>query len=149
MSQPHDVVIVSGVRTAVGTFGGSLKDIAPTELGARCVREALKRGAVEPGEVGSCVIGNVIHSEPKDMYMARVVGIGGGLPITTPALTVNRLCGSGVQAIVSAAQQIMLGDIEIAVAGGAESMSRAPYTVPAARWGQKMGDAKVVDMMVA
>ncbi len=149
MSLPHDVVIVSGVRTAVGTFGGSLKDIAPTELGARCVREALKRATVNPSEVGSCVFGNVIHSEPKDMYMARVAGIGGGLPITTPALTVNRLCGSGVQAIVSAAQQIMLGDVAVAVAGGAESMSRAPYSVPAARWGQKMGDAKVTDMMVA
>ncbi len=149
MSQIDEVVILSGVRTGVGSFGGSLKDIAPTELGAKCVREAVSRAGVDPNEVGSCVFGNVIHSEPRDMYMARVAGINGGLPIGTPALTVNRLCGSGLQAIVSAAQQIMLGDVSIAVAGGAESMSRAPYTVPAARWGQKMGDAKVTDMMVA
>ena len=149
MSQFDEVVILSGVRTGVGSFGGSLKDIPPTELGAKCVREAVSRAQVDPNEVGSCVFGNVIHSEPRDMYMARVAGINGGLPIGTPALTVNRLCGSGLQAIVSAAQQIMLGDVSIAVAGGAESMSRAPYTVPAARWGQKMGDAKVTDMMVA
>jgi acetyl-CoA C-acetyltransferase len=144
-----DVVIAAAVRTAIGTFGGSLKDIAPTELGARCVREAVSRAGVAADEVGSCVFGNVIHSEPKDMYMARVAAIGGGLPVTTPALTVNRLCGSGLQAIVSVAQQIMLGDAAIAVAGGAESMSRAPYTIPAARWGQKMGDAKVTDMLTA
>jgi acetyl-CoA C-acetyltransferase len=149
MPQANSVVIVSGVRTAVGTFGGSLKDLAPTELGARCVREAVRRAGIDAAEVGSCVFGNVLHSEPKDMYMARVAGSGGGLPVSTPAVTVNRLCGSGVQAIVSAAQQIMLGDVDIAVAGGAESMSRAPYTVPAARWGQKMGDAKVTDMMLA
>jgi acetyl-CoA C-acetyltransferase len=99
--------------------------------------------------VGSAVFGNVIHSEPRDMYLARVAAVGGGLPIDTPALTLNRLCGSGVQALVSAAQQIMLGDAEIAVAGGAESMSRAPYTVPAERWGQKMGDVKMIDVMVA
>jgi acetyl-CoA C-acetyltransferase len=145
----RDVVFLSGVRTAVGSFGGALKDVAPTALGALCVKEALRRAAVEPAQVGSCVFGNVIHSEPKDMYMARVAGLGGGLPIQTPALTVNRLCGSGLQAIVSAAQQILLGDADIAVAGGAESMSRAPYAVPAGRWGQKMGDTKVVDMMTA
>src|SRR5438105_1692278 len=127
MAQTSDVVIVAGARTAVGSFGGSLKDIAATELGARCVRESLRRAEVAPDEVGSCVFGNVIISEAKDSYMARVAGIDGGLPITVPALTVNRLCGSGVQSIVSAAQQIMLGDIEIAVAGGAESMSRVPY----------------------
>ncbi len=149
MSLIDDVVILSGVRTGIGSFGGSLKDIPPTELGAKCVREAVSRAQIDPNEVGSCVFGNVIHSEPRDMYMARVAGIGGGLPIGTPAITVNRLCGSGLQAIVSAAQQIMLGDVSIAVAGGAESMSRAPYSVPAARWGQKMGDAKVTDMMVA
>ena len=149
MSLIDEVVILSGVRTGIGSFGGSLKDIPPTELGAKCVREAVRRAQIDPNEVGSCVFGNVIHSEPRDMYMARVAGIGGGLPIGTPAITVNRLCGSGLQAIVSAAQQIMLGDVSIAVAGGAESMSRAPYSVPAARWGQKMGDAKVTDMMVA
>lgn len=144
----RDVVFLSGVRTAVGTFGGSLKDFAPTTLGSLCIKEALSRAHVDPKDVGSCVMGNVIHSETKDMYMARVAGIHGGLPIETPALTVNRLCGSGLQAIVSAAQQILLNDADIAVAGGAESMSRAPYTVPAGRWGQKMGDAKVIDMML-
>jgi acetyl-CoA C-acetyltransferase len=148
MSNSREVVFLSGVRTAIGTFGGSLKEFAPTALGAMCVKEALARAKVAAAEVGSCVFGNVIHSEAKDMYMARVAGINGGLPITTPALTVNRLCGSGLQAIVSAAQQILLGDADIAVAGGAESMSRAPYTVPAERWGQKMGDAKLIDMML-
>jgi len=143
----RDVVFLSGVRTAIGTFGGSLKDFAPTVLGGLVVKEAVRRAGVDAADVGSCVLGNVIHSEAKDMYMARVAGVGGGLPITTPALTVNRLCGSGLQAIVSAAQQIMLADADIAVAGGAESMSRAPYSMPAGRWGQKMGDAKVVDMM--
>jgi acetyl-CoA C-acetyltransferase len=97
-----DIVIVSAVRTAIGTFGGSLKNIAPTELGALCVREAVRRANVDPAQVGSCVFGNVIHTEPKDMYMARVAAVGGGLPISTPALTVNRLCGSGLQAIVTA-----------------------------------------------
>jgi len=149
MNAEREIVFLSGVRTAVGTFGGSLKDFAPTQLAAMCVKEALIRANLPADKVGSCVFGNVIHSEPKDMYMARVAGINGGLPITTPALTVNRLCGSGLQAIVSAAQQLMLGDADFAVAGGAESMSRAPYTVPAERWGQKMGDAKVIDMMVA
>ena len=149
MAADRDVVFLSGVRTAIGTFGGSLKDFAPTALGAMCVKEALVRANLEAGKVGSCVFGNVIHSDPKDMYMSRVAAIGGGLPISTPALTVNRLCGSGLQAVVSAAQQLMLGDADFAVAGGAESMSRAPYTIPAERWGQKMGDAKVVDMMVA
>ncbi|MDX2142370.1 MAG: acetyl-CoA C-acyltransferase family protein [Rhodospirillaceae bacterium] len=144
----REVVFVSGVRTAIGTFGGALKEFAPTTLAAMCVKEALNRARVDAADVGSCVFGNVIHSEAKDMYMARVAAINGGLPITTPALTVNRLCGSGLQAVVSAAQQILLGDADLAVAGGAESMSRAPYTVPAERWGQKMGDAKVLDMML-
>jgi acetyl-CoA C-acetyltransferase len=143
----RDVVFLSGVRTAIGTFGGSLKDFAPTVLGGMVVKEAVRRAGVDANEVGSCVIGNVIHSEAKDMYMARVAGMNGGLPIATPALTVNRLCGSGLQAIVSAAQQVMLGDADIAVAGGAESMSRAPYSMPAGRWGQKMGDVQVIDMM--
>ncbi len=145
----RDVVFLSGVRTAIGAFGGSLKDFAPTHLGGLCITEALKRANVDAKDVGSCVMGNVIHSEAKDMYMARVAGINAGLPVETPALTVNRLCGSGLQAIVSAAQQIMLGDADIAAAGGAESMSRAPYSMPASRWGQKMGDAKIVDMMLA
>lgn len=145
----REIVFLSGVRTAIGSFGGSLKDFAPTVLGGLCVKEAMKRANVDPNDVGSCVFGNVIHSEAKDMYMSRVAGMNGGLPFSTPALTVNRLCGSGLQAIVSAAQQLMLGDADIAVAGGAESMSRAPYAMPAGRWGQKMGDAKIVDMMTA
>ena len=148
MTETRDVVLVSGVRTAIASFGGSLKDVSPTKLGAAVVREAVKRAGVDPGEVGSCVIGHVINTEPKDMYMARVVGVESGLPVTTPAVTVNRLCGSGLQAIVTAAQQIMLGDADIAVAGGAESMSRGAYILPAERWGAKMGDGKTIDMMV-
>lgn len=145
----REVVIVSAVRTAIGTFGGSLKDVAPTKLGAIAVAEAMRRARVEGGEVGHVVFGNVIHTEPRDMYLARVAAIEGGVPDHVPCLTLNRLCGSGLQAIVSAAQMIQLGDADIAVAGGAESMSRAPYSMPAGRWGQRMGDAKVIDMMVA
>ncbi|QKM54711.1 beta-ketothiolase BktB [Burkholderia glumae] len=144
----REVVVVSGVRTAIGDFGGSLKDFAPTELGARVVREAMARAGVAGDEVGHVVFGNVVHTEPKDMYLARVAAIDGGVSQHAPALTVNRLCGSGLQAIVSAAQSVLLGDAEIAVAGGAESMSRAPYTLPAARFGQRMGDARAVDMML-
>ncbi|WP_233863368.1 beta-ketothiolase BktB [Paraburkholderia adhaesiva] len=144
----RDVVVVSGVRTAIGDFGGSLKDFAPTDLGARVVREVLTRANVEGDAVGHVVFGNVIHTEPKDMYLARVAALNGGVAQHTPALTVNRLCGSGLQAIVSAAQTILLGDADIAIGGGAESMSRAPYTVPAARFGQRMGDAPLIDMMV-
>jgi acetyl-CoA C-acetyltransferase len=144
----REVVVVSGVRTAIGGFGGSLKDFAPTALGARVLREALERAGVAGDEVGHVVFGNVLHTEPKDMYLARVAAIEGGVSQHVPALTVNRLCGSGLQAIVSAAQSVLLGDAEIAVAGGAESMSRAPYSMPAARFGQRMGDVKVVDMML-
>ena len=144
----REVVIVSGVRTAIGDFGGSLKDFAPTELGARVVKEALSRAQVSGGEVGHVVFGNVIQTEPKDMYLARVAALNAGVAQHAPAMTVNRLCGSGLQAIVSAAQSILLGDTDIAVAGGAESMSRAPYIAPAARFGQRMGDARFVDMML-
>jgi acetyl-CoA C-acetyltransferase len=144
----RDVVVVSGVRTAIGDFGGSLKDFAPTDLGARVVREVLARASVEGDAVGHVVFGNVVHTEPKDMYLARVAAINGGVAQHTPALTVNRLCGSGLQAIVSAAQTILLGEADIAIGGGAESMSRAPYTVPAARFGQRMGDAPLIDMML-
>ncbi|GAU01580.1 beta-ketothiolase BktB [Burkholderia stabilis] len=144
----REVVVVSGVRTAVGDFGGSLKDIAPTELGAQVVREVLQRAQVSGDEVGHVVFGNVVHTEPKDMYLARVVAINGGVAQHAPALTVNRLCGSGLQAIVSAAQGVLLGDADIAIAGGAENMSRAPYSIPAARFGQRMGDMRAVDMMV-
>jgi acetyl-CoA C-acetyltransferase len=143
----RQVVLLSGVRTAIGDYGGTLKDFAPTELGAMVVREAVARAKVDPAEIGQCVFGNVIHTEPKDMYLSRVAGVQGGLPVATGALTVNRLCGSGLQAIVSAAQYIYLGDIDAAVGGGAESMSRASYIDPAHRWGARMGDTKMVDMM--
>ena len=148
MGNGREVVVVSGVRTAIGDYGGSLKDIAPTELAAQVVREAVKRAKVDPQEVGHVVFGNVIHTEAKDMYLSRVACIKGGLPHETPALTLNRLCGSGLQAIVSASQAIMLGDADVAVAGGAESMSRAAYTLPNLRWGQRMNDGGTVDMMV-
>ena len=144
----RQVVVVSGVRTAIGDYGSALKDIAPTELAARVAREAVARAKVDPGEIGHVVFGNVIHTEPKDMYLSRVAMINAGLPHSTPAMTLNRLCGSGMQAIVSAAQNILLGDADIALAGGAESMSRAGYLLPALRWGQRMGDGGTIDMMV-
>ncbi|CDY75547.1 3-ketoacyl-CoA thiolase @ Acetyl-CoA acetyltransferase [Caballeronia glathei] len=144
----REVVVVSGVRTAIGDFGGALKDFSPTDLGARVVREVLKRASVSGDEIGHVVFGNVIQTEPKDMYLARVAALDGGVTQHAPALTVNRLCGSGLQAIVSAAQSILLGDTDIAIGGGAESMSRAPYIAPAARFGQRMGDARIIDMML-
>ena len=137
------------MRTAIGDFGGGLKDVAPTDLGAQVVREALSRAGVAGDEVGQVVFGNVIHTEPKDMYLARVAAMNAGVAKEAPALTLNRLCGSGLQAIVSAAQTIMLGDTDIAVGGGAESMSRAPYLAQGVRWGARMGDAAMVDMMLA
>ena len=145
----REVVVVSAVRTAIGTFGGSLKDLPPTQLGAMVVKEALARARVDGGEVGHVVFGNVVHTEPRDMYLSRVAALDGGVAEQTPCLTLNRLCGSGLQAIVSAAQTVMLGDADIAIGGGAENMSRAPYAIPSARWGQRMGDGKVIDMMVA
>jgi len=145
----REVVIVSGVRTAIGDFGGSLKDFPPTKLGAICVREAVSRAAIDPAKFGHVVFGSVIHGEARDMYLSRVAALDGGLPTGTPCLTVNRLCGSGLQAIVSATQHILLGDCDVALAGGAESMSRAAYFMPAARWGQRMGDALVIDAMNA
>ena len=148
MANTREVVIVNGVRTPIGDYGGALKDLPPTELGARVVREALKRANVDPAQVGQCVFGNVIHTEAKDMYLSRVAAINGGLPHESGALTVNRLCGSGLQAIVSAAQYIMLGDTDAAVGGGAESMSRAAYANVTQRWGARMGDTKIIDMMV-
>ena len=147
MSQ-RSVVILSGVRTAIGDYGGSLKDLAPTDLGARVVREAIARAKADPAEIGQCVIGNVIHTEPKDMYISRVAALNAGLPNTSGAFTVNRLCGSGMQAIVSASQYILLGDTDAAIGGGAESMSRAAYANLTQRWGTRMGDGKTVDMMV-
>lgn len=148
MSIGREVVVVSGVRTAVGDYGGSLKDFAPTDLAARCVKEALSRASVAPDEVGHVVFGNVIHTEAKDMYLSRVASINGGIPKEVPALTLNRLCGSGLQAIISASQIIAMDDADIAVAGGAESMSRSNYWLPTARWGARMGDQNIVDAMV-
>jgi len=144
----RQVVIVSGARTAIGTFGGSLKDVAPTALGALVTREALARAEIEPGAVDHVVFGNVIHTEPRDMYLSRVAAIEAGIPVETPAMTLNRLCGSGLQAMVSAAQSILLGDADVAVAGGAESMSRAPHADMSSRFGHKMGDVFYVDMML-
>jgi len=148
MNNSREVVVLSGVRTAIGDYGGSLKDFPPSELAARVVKEAVNRAKVDPKDVGHCVFGNVIHTETRDMYLSRVACIKGGLPQETPALTVNRLCGSGLQAIVSASQHILLGDTDTAVAGGAESMSRGGYLVPGLRWGQRMNDGALVDMMV-
>jgi acetyl-CoA C-acetyltransferase len=144
----REVVFLSGVRTAIGDYGGSLKDIPPTDLAARVVKEALARAKADPADIGQCVFGNVIHTEAKDMYLSRVAGVQGGLPHTSGALTLNRLCGSGLQAIVSASQYILLGDTDAAVAGGAESMSRATYANLTQRWGARMGDSKDIDMMV-
>ena len=148
MANTRQVVIVNGARTAIGDYGGALKDIPPTELGARVVREALSRSKVDPAMIGQCVFGNVIHTEARDMYLSRVVAVNGGLPHESGALTVNRLCGSGLQAIVSAAQNVMLGDTDAAVGGGAESMSRGAYANTTQRWGARMGDSKSIDMMV-
>jgi acetyl-CoA C-acetyltransferase len=149
MSKSREVVVVSGVRTAVGDFGGSLKSFRANQLAAMVVKEVVARSGVDPADFGHCVFGNVIHSEPRDMYISRYAAIEGGLPKEVPALTVNRLCGSGLQAVVSAAQSILLDDCDIAVAGGAESMSNAPHLLPGMRWGVRMGDAEVVDAMVA
>ena len=144
----REVVVVSGVRTAIGTFGASLKDTPPTELAALVVRESLERAGVEGKDVGHVVFGHVVNTEPKDMYLSRVAAINGGCAEGTPAFNVNRLCGSGLQAIISASQSILLGDADVAIGGGAENMSRAPYASLATRFGARMGDIKMVDMMV-
>ena len=144
----REVVVVSAVRTAIGTFGGSLKDIAPTELASQVVRESLSRAQIDGKDVGHVVFGHVVNTEPKDMYLSRVAAIGGGCGQGTPAFNVNRLCGSGLQAIVNASQSILLGDADIAIGGGAENMSRAPFASLNMRWGARMGDAKMTDMMV-
>lgn len=140
-----DIVISSAARTAVGSYGKSLKSVPPTQLGTIAAKAAIERAQIEPEHVDHVVFGNVIHTDTRDPYMARVVGIESGIPKETPAYTVNRLCGTGVQAIVSAAQAIATGDAQVALAGGAESMSRGPYWVPDARWGTKMGPAKFQD----
>jgi len=134
----EDVFVLSAVRTPIGKYGGGLASVPPCDLAAKVVREAVSRSGVEPGQVGQAVFGNVMHTEKRDMYLSRVAAVNGGLDISTPAMTLNRLCGSGMQAIVSAAQAIMLGDCDVAVAGGAESMSRVPYWLPGMRWGQRM-----------
>ncbi len=146
-SQP-DIVILAGARTAIGSFGGSLAAVAPIALGTIVIRAALERSGVTGGQIGHVVFGHVINTEPRDMYLARVAAIEAGIPDTVPAMNVNRLCGSGAQAIVSVVQALQLGDADFAVAGGAECMSRSPYILPAARWGQKMGDAGAQDMML-
>jgi acetyl-CoA C-acetyltransferase len=143
----NEVYVVSAVRTAIGTFGGSLKDIPPAELASRVTAEAVRRASVAPADIGHVVFGQVVQTEPRDMYVSRVAAVDAGIPVETPALTVNRLCGSGLQAIVSAAQSIKLGDCDVAVAGGVESMSRAPFQAPSFRWGTKMGSAPIVDVL--
>jgi len=148
MSKASEVVVVSGVRTAIGDYGGGLKGVPPCELAALAVRESVARAGVAPASIGHCVFGHVIHTEPRDMYLSRVAAVDGGLPHETPAVTVNRLCGSGLQAIVSAAQLIELGHCDAVVAGGAESMSRAQYWLPGQRFGQRMGNGSVIDAMV-
>lgn len=149
MRNTQEVVVLSGARTAIGSFGGSLKDFPPSDLAALCVREAVKRAGVESGEVGHVVFGNIIHTDAHDPYLARVAGVKGGLPVETPALTLNRLCGSGLQAIITAAQTIMLGDADVTVAGGAENMSRSPYFSTTMRWGARMNDSPMIDAMMA
>ncbi|WBU60191.1 acetyl-CoA C-acyltransferase family protein [Paracoccus albus] len=142
-----DIVILSGARTAIGTFGGSLAAIPPIDLAATVTKAAIERAGTTPDQIGTVVFGHVLNTEPRDMYLSRVAMLEAGVPDTTPAMNVNRLCGSGAQAIVSAVQALQLGDADFAVAGGAESMSRAPYAVPAARFGAKMGDVQMLDMM--
>lgn len=142
-----DVFILSGARSAIGTFGGALSAMPPIEVATHAAKAALDRAGVDPERIGHVVMGHIINTEPRDMYLSRVVAMNAGIPETTPAMNVNRLCGSGVQAIISAAQSLMLGDAEVALAGGADCMSRSPYILSAARFGQKMGDAKALDMM--
>ena len=143
-----DIVLLDGARTAIGTFGGALASTAPIDLATVAAESAMERSGVEPGQIGHVVFGHVINTEPRDMYLSRVAAMQAGIPEGTPAMNVNRLCGSGAQAIVSAVQSLMLGDADFALAGGAESMSRSPFIMPAARWGQKMGDVKSLDMML-
>ncbi|MBU3031220.1 acetyl-CoA C-acyltransferase family protein [Paracoccus marinaquae] len=142
------IVILSGARSAIGTFGGSLAAIPPIDLATAVTRAAIERADIAPDQVGQVVFGHVINTQPRDAYLSRAAMLQAGVPHTTPAMNVNRLCGSGAQAVVSATQALLLGDADFAVAGGAESMSRAPYIVPSARFGAKMGDQQMLDMMV-
>lgn len=148
MSETREVVFLSGVRTAIGKYGGSLKDFTPSDLGALVSKEAIQQAGIEAGEIQHAVFGNVIHTDVTDHYVARVAAVKAGVPETAPAFTLNRLCGSGLQAVISAAQMIMLGDIDTALAGGAEVMSRSVYWLPSLRWGQRMNDGVTVDSMV-
>lgn len=143
----ENVVIASGVRTAIGDFGGALAGTSPCELATLVAREAISRASADPSDVNQAVFGNVIHTEPRDMYIARVAAIEAGLPVSSPSLTLNRLCGSGLQAVVTAAEAIMLGNAQIVLAGGAENMSRVGHVINAARFGAKMGDVTAIDMM--
>ena len=143
-----DIVILGGARTAIGTFGGALAATPPTQLGAIAARAALDRAGVTPDQIGQVAFGHVINTEPKDMYLSRIAAMEAGIPDTVPAMNVNRLCGSGVQAIVSMVQALSLGDADFALAGGAENMSRSPYVLQGTRWGSKMGDVTSLDMML-
>lgn len=143
-----DIVILDGARTAIGKFGGAFSNTPPITLGATAAKAALERSGVEGGQIGHVVFGHVINTEPRDMYLSRVAAMDAGISDTTPAMNVNRLCGSGAQAIVSAVQSLMLGDAEFALAGGAETMSRSPFIIPDQRWGAKMGDVRTLDMML-
>jgi len=145
MAAAREVVVLSGVRTPVGNYGGSLKDFSPAALGAMVIQEAVGRAGVAPDDVGHVVVGHVIPTEKHDVYLARTAAVNAGLPVKVPAVTVNRLCGSGLQAIVDAAQAIMLGDADCTVAGGSESMSRGAYLAENHRWGQRMGNSELVD----
>ncbi|TYO85394.1 acetyl-CoA C-acyltransferase family protein [Oceanicella actignis] len=145
---PRDIVILDGVRTAIGTFGGALAGTPPTVTAAHVARAAIERAGVEPARIGHVVYGHVINTEPRDMYLSRVAAVEAGVPVETPAMNVNRLCGSGAQAIVSVVQSLMLGDAEFGLAGGAEAMSRGPHVLQQARMGQKMGDVRALDMMI-
>ena len=144
----EDIVILGGARTAIGTFGGALAATPPIALATQVTKAAMARAGVEPGQIGNVVFGHVINTEPRDMYLSRAAAIEAGIPETTPAMNVNRLCGSGAQAVASATQSLMLGDADFAVAGGAESMSRSPFINPSQRFGQKMGDIRTLDMML-
>ncbi len=143
-----EIVILSGARTAIGTFGGSLAGTTPIDTGTVVAKAALERAGVEGGQIGHVTFGHVINTEPRDMYLSRVAAMQAGVPDTVPAMNVNRLCGSGAQAIVSVIQSLAMGDADFGLAGGAESMSRSPYVIPQARFGQKMGDVKTLDMML-
>jgi acetyl-CoA C-acetyltransferase len=144
----NDIVLLGGARTAVGTFGGKLSGTPPITLAAHVARHAMERAGVEPGQIGHVAYGTVINTEPRDMYLSRVAAVEAGIPETTPAMNVNRLCGSGAQAVSSVMQSLMLGDAEFGLAGGAESMSRSPFAITEQRWGAKMGDVRTLDMML-